>query len=1189
VRFEALLLSAYGRFSDLRLDLSGGAPGGFHVIFGENEAGKSTSLRAVKSLLYGIPANSPDAYSVPVSQLRVGAEIVVDGVKRTIFRRKHRGASLLDETGEPVSEAWLAKELGGLDQRSFEARFGLDQVELERGAQALLSGSEEGLFAAGAAGADVRGLLLSLREEAEAIYSKRGRVRPLNQAVERYREALRSQGTCVRSAESWLEQERASLALALRIEKLREARRTAKLEHLELGRLGSMLSQFTERKSVREALTSLRAELPAGAPLGPDARTERLALERAAREAELLLVERGKETSLLRAKLTVLEHPESVTRRQRLLGLGGALSNLRERIGSARNAASALPRLEARQKVELAQVARALRAARIELSGSKEAEAGRGTRSFLVEVSEALPARSVQKSLRQLCSERERLILEQRALVKRIDELTLSAVSDEQDGSREAWEREQQRWRAWLNEARELEGEIRSVSERRAHFERLRRDVNELALTLGMGEGEVAVAPWAILPSEVELRSLLQTLLQRFARADELGAQLEAFGLELDELEGELRVLRGGADEVPSTEALQKLREQRDHIIRQVEPGLSHDQATELRSHLETTALRADQLADVLRVDAARVARLGELTARAAKGEARRRWLGEQLGSVLAKLEVEQARLQPICSEFRASVRTANDAQAFLTQVQKLYELRSKCQDLRSVGSELEPLEQGVVAHKAKLLEAWVEGPSGHVSMASVTPFIERCERRVLELEELRRKASLKRERTEEATKELKVQRAVLDRLKQKLEESSARLGSLLGAVRNQAAGATGASDELEVDLLLEAWETAMVPLTEAKGYEQRMEGIARDQELLETEVRTWVDEAARELAAESTLTAAEGLLRLWTTADQESAELSRILQLLREREQKESQLRLGLQEALAGLAELRRRANVAEHVKLDHLEDVSERYRSESARLEELEEALAEKAGDYPLDELEARAGSTTHNEVFGRIEELSEHIDELNETISQAEAEQNGIKTALGRFQTADAAEARQLVMHRGEEVRQLLRRHLKLRLAHDSLGRAMSIFSERFSAPLLERGSVLFRELTRGLYQRLRVDARDRTLEVLSDDRVLNVEDLSRGARAQLYFALRVASLEEYFKKHPPIPLVFDDLLVDFDDERAAAALEILGELAQRTQVLYFTHLSRDLERASDVLGAGRFFPHVLPQVVVPALGR
>ena len=56
-----LQLRAFGPFTDLGLDLAAGEQG-LHVVFGPNEAGKSSALRALKALLYGIPNITPDRF-----------------------------------------------------------------------------------------------------------------------------------------------------------------------------------------------------------------------------------------------------------------------------------------------------------------------------------------------------------------------------------------------------------------------------------------------------------------------------------------------------------------------------------------------------------------------------------------------------------------------------------------------------------------------------------------------------------------------------------------------------------------------------------------------------------------------------------------------------------------------------------------------------------------------------------------------------------------------------------------------------------------------------------------------------------------------------------------------------------------------------------------------------------------------
>ena len=87
-----------------------------------------------------------------------------------------------------------------------------------------------------------------------------------------------------------------------------------------------------------------------------------------------------------------------------------------------------------------------------------------------------------------------------------------------------------------------------------------------------------------------------------------------------------------------------------------------------------------------------------------------------------------------------------------------------------------------------------------------------------------------------------------------------------------------------------------------------------------------------------------------------------------------------------------------------------------------------------------------------------------------------------------------------------------------------------------------------------------------------------DLSEGARDQLYLALRVAIVEAHCRTAAPLPFIADDLLVHFDDTRAAAALRLLAELGRTTQVILFTHhehiaaMAQD-ERTADI-GVLRF---------------
>jgi uncharacterized protein YhaN len=61
---------------------------------------------------------------------------------------------------------------------------------------------------------------------------------------------------------------------------------------------------------------------------------------------------------------------------------------------------------------------------------------------------------------------------------------------------------------------------------------------------------------------------------------------------------------------------------------------------------------------------------------------------------------------------------------------------------------------------------------------------------------------------------------------------------------------------------------------------------------------------------------------------------------------------------------------------------------------------------------------------------------------------------------------------------------------------------------------------------------------------------------------------------------VPFVVDDILLNFDDSRATAALKALAELSRQTQVLFFTHHRHIVDLAHAHLAPEDVFIHNLP---------
>src|SRR4051795_7133410 len=90
-------LRAFGPFADVSLDLSEGEQG-LHLIYGPNEAGKSTALRALRQMLFGIPHQTPDDFVHKYKDMLVGATLRNGGAPDLPFlRRKAQTRTLLGE------------------------------------------------------------------------------------------------------------------------------------------------------------------------------------------------------------------------------------------------------------------------------------------------------------------------------------------------------------------------------------------------------------------------------------------------------------------------------------------------------------------------------------------------------------------------------------------------------------------------------------------------------------------------------------------------------------------------------------------------------------------------------------------------------------------------------------------------------------------------------------------------------------------------------------------------------------------------------------------------------------------------------------------------------------------------------------------------------------------------------------
>lgn len=112
---------------------------------------------------------------------------------------------------------------------------------------------------------------------------------------------------------------------------------------------------------------------------------------------------------------------------------------------------------------------------------------------------------------------------------------------------------------------------------------------------------------------------------------------------------------------------------------------------------------------------------------------------------------------------------------------------------------------------------------------------------------------------------------------------------------------------------------------------------------------------------------------------------------------------------------------------------------------------------------------------------------------------------------------------------------------------------------SAQLNQSISEIFTQITKGRYQGVRMDEQYQ-ITVLSQDKLLDIRQVSTGTVYQIYFAVRMAVMNIFFPDEP-MPILLDDAFVFYDDERLSEVLEWLDK--QQNQIILFTCQKRERE--------------------------
>jgi uncharacterized protein YhaN len=1170
VKLLELHLLAYGPFTDRHLDLSAGREG-LHLVFGANEAGKSSALRALRALLYGVPERTQDDFRHGKTELRVGGLFRgADGSDLHCYRRKGRKNTLLDANGDPIAEDRLARLLGGVTEPLFERLFGIDHEALVSGGQALLveRGREaEALFGTGLGSTAVHTLLGSLEQEAQSLFAPRASKPLVNAGLSRLSEIERQQREVSLSARHWDEARKAVDKAMERLNEIDAQLAEAEKRRSTLERIRRSLPGLARRGHIREQLAHL-----GNVPILEDdfglRREEALSKRRLAAE--------GRAKAMVRLE-GLRQDADGLEVLEELLAEADAIDELRDRLGSYRKAARDRPALVARRATLVEQARQQFAEIRPDLSFA-EVESLRpllGRRRRATELGgrqEALES-AVGKARESREGAAEKLETKR-------DELGRLPPPVPYEGLQQA-----------VDEARRT-GEVdRSIEEANAEFVRHEEACQRDLQTLGLWTGTLADLIRAPLPGEETLRRFADTFQAMEEEKRGLEDLISEARKEQRRTEESLLALRL-AGEVPTETELQNVRERRDWgwrlLRRQWIEG--EDVTLESQSYAAGRALPdlfeeeiagADEIADRLRRESQRV---HEQAAAQAKLEACRQ---RNADAEAALQPVAQRRLdldeswKDVWKAMDISPLPPREMSAWIEKASRLREKAVRGDELRGRGDALQRIRETQRRSLSSALAACGQPQPQTVEQSELRPLLDHGESCLRFIERTaRRRAALEENIAELEDSQRQLEDEVA-RAEEELASWSSEWARLMREVGYREKATPG-----EVSDYLQAISDGLKLVHEARQLQLRIDGIDQEIEGFERDVNALLLRLAPSLAGRPV---GEAILQLDSHLTAQREAKSRLDELHKQARQAEGELREADAVISASddvLGELCRQAGCNSADQLQTVEQRFLEHRQLGEQLREVETELVEGGDGLSVEALETEAAEVERDSVLAELTALYQRIDQelrpkREELFEQKLSAEREFQSMAGTDEASALAEQAQQTL---SELRGHAENYVRLRLAARVLRDEIEGFRRKHRDPILTRASVYFRNLTCGSLTAVETDFDESDRPVLVGVRPngerLRVEAMSTGTRDQLYLALRLATLDHYAESSEPLPLIVDDILIQFDDERSRATLAALADFSAKTQVILFTHHQRVVEEARGLDQAtDRVFVHEL----------
>lgn len=1161
MRLHRLDLMRYGFFTDATCEFPS-AETDFHIVFGPNEAGKSTALSAIEDLLFGIPMHSPHNFLHDYSSMRIGAVLEKDGERFDFVRRKGRKDTILDRDDLALQggEQRLAASLAGADRPFFERMFSLDGDRLKTGGREILEGRDEVgqmLFSAGAGISGLRNRLEKLNEEAEELWGPRAaQRRAYTQAQNKLEEATNALREYTLTARRWEELKKEYEQAEARHRDVRDRFEQHSAEMRRLSRIRRVFSGVRRKTELDGRIQALAdvVLLPENArELFEDARRRET---QATAGIETLVGQ----LEQLRAEIGELQPDENLLRRSE------DIKQLAERRIRARRAREEMPGLEAERDATQTD----LKAMAADL-GWPEREIDKLTARIPPKgrVSTGRILLTRRGELAQNLAGSEKALAEAKAAAANLRQRLEAAGEPVDTSGLEAVVKT-------VREAGDIEGRrLAAESELEEEKARVNRALAALHPAVDTEDALLAIKP----PARQEVQDYRDRLRDGEQRRRDLAESIETGSRKLQQAESELERQQETKQVVPA-EDLNASRERRDSIwelvrLKHVEGKPIPDDkrqacpeaADDPPAAFEPAMREADRLADQ-RFEHAEAA--GQLAQMARDVESQRDELkaleqrltkadeeGEQLRSAWQALWA-QAPFEPLRPDAMLDWLTAR--KETLDAIERRGEAGTQAR------TQLET-EQ---AHRERLLGALagLGEDRGSLESEALAVLLERAEALLRRHEEDTRMRERLQEDLRETEKQLERHGQTLEQAKKAWTDWEEKWRAALTEL-NLPRDLDPAAVEPQIDILEQMREKAE-DLTRLES--RQIEGIRRELAGFEAEAEALLRELAEDLADQDPDAAAlelnERLAGAQRVQDQRAQRQERAEDLARRLAASEEERRA----ARESVAHLMQAAVVSEPAELENAIAQSDSLRDLKQEREEVVAELEQQGDGLAITDLEAECVDADLDEAAAREETLQAELKELEQERDDSTAALTEARATFENVGGDDAAARAEA--DRQEALAEMLdaaERYAKVRTAALLLHWAIDRYRREKQAPLLKRAGELFAAITGGSFARLRVDYDEHDQAHLAGERpsgeTVRVSGMSTGSADQLYLALRVAAVEDYLDRAEPLPFVADDLFISFDDDRAKAGLEVLFDLAHRTQVLFFTHHRHLVEIASE----------------------